>query len=96
MSEPGFIVGNGTEQVSHAATAAKSRSAARSVDSRIMNRRLAGRDRLAWLVALIAIGMVVYLVLPLWALVGAVVMIIGAALLIRRSRRQPSRRSRRR
>jgi predicted ABC-type sugar transport system permease subunit len=57
-----------------------------------MNRRLAGRDRLAWLVALIAIGMVLYLVLPLWALVGAVLMIIGVALLIRRSRRQPSRR----
>ena len=57
-----------------------------------MNRRLAGRDRLAWLVALVAIGMVLYLVLPLGALVGAVVMIIGVAFLIRRSRRQPSRR----
>jgi Flp pilus assembly protein TadB len=57
-----------------------------------MNRRLAGRDRLAWLVAVVAVGMVLYLVLPLWALVGAVVMIIGVPLLIRRSRRQPSRR----
>ena len=57
-----------------------------------MNRRLAGRDRLAWLVALVAIGMVLYLVLPVWALVGAVMVIVGVALLIRRSRRQPSRR----
>jgi Flp pilus assembly protein TadB len=57
-----------------------------------MNRRLAGRDRLAWLVALVAIGIVLYLVLPLWALVGAAVMIIGVPLLLRRSRRQTSRR----
>jgi len=57
-----------------------------------MNRRLAGRDRLARLVAVIAVGIVLYLVLPLWALVGAVVVIIGVPLLLRRSRRHPSRR----
>jgi len=57
-----------------------------------MNRRLAGRDRLAWLVAVIPVGIVLYLVLPLWALVGAVVVIIGVPLLIRRGRRHPSRR----
>src|SRR6478672_3440177 len=49
----------------------------REVDIRTMKRRLVGRDRLAWLVALIALGVVLYLVLPLWVLLAAVLMVLG-------------------
>jgi Flp pilus assembly protein TadB len=53
-----------------------------------MKRRLAGRDRLAWLVAVVAAGAVLYFLVPLWMLVAAIVVAIGAPLFIRRSRRQ--------
>jgi len=48
-----------------------------------MKRRLAGRDRLAWLVAVVSVGVVLYLVLPLWALVVAVVVVVGVPLYVR-------------
>jgi len=57
-----------------------------------MKRRIVGRDRLAWLVALVAVGVVLYLVLPLWVLVVAVVLAVGVPILVRRSRRQHTRR----
>jgi Flp pilus assembly protein TadB len=57
-----------------------------------MKRRLAGRDRLAWLVAVVAVGIVLYFVLPLWVLVTAVVIVAGVPLLIRHNRRSRARR----
>jgi Flp pilus assembly protein TadB len=57
-----------------------------------MKRRLAGRDRAAWLIVLVALAVVLYLVLPLWALVAAVVMLVGLPLLIRQRRRQRAQR----
>jgi Flp pilus assembly protein TadB len=57
-----------------------------------MKRRLGMRDRLAWLVAIIAVGVVLYVVLPLWTLIVAVVVIVGVPVLWRLRRRQLSRR----
>jgi Flp pilus assembly protein TadB len=57
-----------------------------------MKRRLAGRDRAAWLIVLVALAVVLYLVLPLWALVAAVVILVGLPLLIRQRRRQRAQR----
>jgi len=57
-----------------------------------MKRRLGMRDRLAWLIAVLAIGAVLYFLLPLWALIGAIAVIAGVALLLRKQRRQPSHR----
>jgi Flp pilus assembly protein TadB len=57
-----------------------------------MKRRLGMRDRVAWLVAIIAIGIVLYVVLPLWTLIFAVAVIVGVPLLWRLRRRQVSRR----
>jgi Flp pilus assembly protein TadB len=57
-----------------------------------MKRRLVARDRLAWLLAVLAAAAVLYLVLPLWALFAAVVIAVGVPLLIRRNRRQRRRR----
>jgi Flp pilus assembly protein TadB len=53
-----------------------------------MKRRLAGRDRLAWIVAVLAAGAVLYFFVPLWMLVTAVVVAVGVPLLIRHNRRQ--------
>jgi hypothetical protein len=58
----------------------------------MMKRRLAIRDRLAWLVALLALGVVAYVFLPLWVVVAAVVLLLGVPLLLRRSGRSRSRR----
>jgi Flp pilus assembly protein TadB len=57
-----------------------------------MKRRLGMRDRVAWLVAIIAIGIVLYVVLPLWTLIFAVAVIVGVPLLWRLRRRQVARR----
>jgi hypothetical protein len=57
-----------------------------------MKRHLGTRDRLAWLVAVLAIGAVLYFFLPLWVLVGAVVVAVGVPLLVRTKRRQATRR----
>ena len=73
----------------------ESRNVGRYVDINIMKRRLVGRDRLAWLVALVAVGVVLYLVLPIWLLVAAVLTVVGVPLLVRRNRRQRTRRLRR-
>jgi Flp pilus assembly protein TadB len=52
-----------------------------------MKRRLAMRDRLAWVVAVAAVGVAVYLVVPLWATAAAAVLVVGVIALLRRSRR---------
>jgi Flp pilus assembly protein TadB len=52
-----------------------------------MQRRLAVRDRLAWLVALLALGVVAYIVFPLWLVVAAVVVLLGVPVLLRQRRR---------
>jgi hypothetical protein len=57
-----------------------------------VKRRLALRDRAAWFVAVVAVGVVVYLVLPLWVVVAAVVVLIGVPLLARSQKRQRVRR----
>jgi Flp pilus assembly protein TadB len=57
-----------------------------------MKRRLGIRDRVAWLVALVALGVVLYVVLPLWALITAVAVIVGVPVLVRWNRRQPTNR----
>jgi Flp pilus assembly protein TadB len=57
-----------------------------------MKRRPTARDRLAWLVALVAVGAVLYLVLPLWALVTAIVVGIVVPVVLRSRRRQRARR----
>jgi Flp pilus assembly protein TadB len=56
-----------------------------------MKRRLNARDRLAWLVALVAVGAVLYLVLPVWALVAAVAAAVVVPVVVRRSRRERAR-----
>jgi Flp pilus assembly protein TadB len=57
-----------------------------------MKRRLVARDRLAWLVALLAVGAVLYVVLPLWALVAAVLVGVAVPVFVRRRRAERSRR----
>jgi hypothetical protein len=57
-----------------------------------MKRRLALRDRATWCVAGVALAVVVYVFLPIWVVVGAVVVLIGTPLLVRRRRRQHARR----
>jgi len=57
-----------------------------------MKRRLAVRDRLAWVVALLALGIVAYVFLPVWIVVATVVVLLGAPLAHRRSIRARSRR----
>ena len=57
-----------------------------------MKRRLAVRDRLAWVLALVALGVVAYVFLPLWVVVAAVVLLLGVPLLLRRNGRSRSRR----
>jgi hypothetical protein len=57
-----------------------------------MKRRLTARDRLAWLVALVAVGAVLYLVLPLWALVTAIVVGVVVPVVLRSRRRERARR----
>lgn len=55
-------------------------------------RSLTMRDHLAWLVAVIAVGVVLYVVLPLWVLVAAILVVVGVPLARRRKARQRSRR----
>jgi hypothetical protein len=50
------------------------------------------RDRAVWIIATVALGVVVYLVFPLWVVVAASVLIIGLRLLARRAQRQRARR----
>jgi hypothetical protein len=57
-----------------------------------MPRRLAMRDRMVWVIAALALGVVVYVVLPLWAVVTAVALLIGVPLLVRHRKRQRARR----
>ena len=57
-----------------------------------MKRRLAVRDRLAWVLALVALGVVAYVFLPLWVVVAAVVLLLGVPLFLRRNGRSRSRR----
>jgi len=65
---------------------AASRKAAETADSTIMKRRLAIRDRMMWLVALVALGVVAYILLPLWLVVAAVVVLLGVPVLLRQAR----------
>jgi Flp pilus assembly protein TadB len=57
-----------------------------------MKRRLTARDRLAWLVALVAVGGVLYLVLPVWAIVAAIAAGVVVPVVLRRNRRERTRR----
>jgi hypothetical protein len=57
-----------------------------------VKRRLALRDRAAWFVAVLALGVVVYLVFPLWVVVAAVAVLIIVPVLARRQKRQRVRR----
>ena len=57
-----------------------------------MTRRLDPRDRMVWIIAAVALGVIVYLFLPLWAVVTAVALLIGVPLLARRRKRQRARR----
>jgi hypothetical protein len=52
-----------------------------------MTRRLAVRDRLGWMIAAVALGVVVYFVFPTWEVVGAVVLLVGVPVVLRRRRR---------
>ena len=52
-----------------------------------MKRRLAVRDRFVWVVGIMAVGGVVYLVLPIWIIAAALVMMVSVPLVLRRSRR---------
>src|SRR5258707_1765756 len=54
-----------------------SRSELQQADSRAMKRRLVMRDRLAWIVAIAAVGLVVYLVLPIWVIAAAGALGVG-------------------
>jgi Flp pilus assembly protein TadB len=56
-----------------------------------MKRRLAVRDRLVWVIAVVAVGIVVYLVLPTWVIAVAVVLAVGVPVALRRSRRDRAR-----
>jgi hypothetical protein len=57
-----------------------------------MKRRLGTRDRIAWFVAIIGVAIAVYVLMPLWTLIVAVVAIVGVPLVVRMRRRQVSRR----
>jgi hypothetical protein len=46
------------------------------------------RERVAWLVALVAVAIVLYIVLPLWALISAIAVVGGVLIRIRRYRRE--------
>jgi Flp pilus assembly protein TadB len=70
----------------------RSRTRRVEADTRRMKRRLTARDRLAWLVALVAVGAVLYLVLPLWALVTAIVVGVVVPVVLRGRRRERARR----
>jgi hypothetical protein len=56
-----------------------------------MSRRLALRDRMAWIVAALAVAVVAYIFLPKWILVAAVVLLIGIPFAARHRRRQRAR-----
>jgi Flp pilus assembly protein TadB len=56
-----------------------------------MKRRLALRDRMAWIIAALAVAIVAYLFLPKWVLVAGVVLLIGVPALARQRRRQRAR-----
>jgi len=56
-----------------------------------MKRRLAVRDRLAWLIAVVAAAVVLYIVLPLSVLVAAVLVAVAVPLLVRRNRQRSRR-----
>jgi hypothetical protein len=45
------------------------------------------RDRVAWLVALVAVAIALYIALPLWALISAIAVAGGVLIRIRRHRR---------
>jgi Flp pilus assembly protein TadB len=47
---------------------------------------------MVWIIAAVALGVIVYLFLPLWAVVTAVALLIGVPLLARRRKRQRARR----
>ena len=57
-----------------------------------MKRRLTVRDRLAWVVALLTLGVVAYVFVPLWVVVATVVVLVGVSLALRRSSQSRSRR----
>jgi hypothetical protein len=58
---------------------------------KVMKRRLAVRDRLAWLIAIAAAAVGLYIVLPMWMLVAAVLVAIAVPLLVRRNRQRSHR-----
>jgi len=57
-----------------------------------MKRHLAMRDRAIWVIAVVAVGVTVYLVLPIWVIATAAVLLVIVPLLLRRSRRHHARR----
>jgi Flp pilus assembly protein TadB len=69
----------------------RSRSVPLKADTDVMKHRRAMRDRLAWIVALAAIAVVLYIVVPLWVLVVAVAVAIAVPLFLRRNRARSNR-----
>jgi type III secretory pathway component EscV len=57
-----------------------------------MKRRLAMRDRAIWVIAVVAAGVALYVVLPIWVIATAAVLLVGVPLLLRRRRRHHARR----
>jgi hypothetical protein len=57
-----------------------------------MKRRLALRDRAVWLIAAVAVAAVVYLILPIWVLLVAILLLIGVPFVVRHRRAQHARR----
>jgi hypothetical protein len=49
------------------------------------------RDRVAWLIALAALGVVVYFFVPLWVLAAAVLVLVTLPILVRHNRRHARR-----
>jgi Flp pilus assembly protein TadB len=57
-----------------------------------MARRLAMRDRLVWIVVVCAAAFAAYVFLPLWVIIAAAAVLLGAPLVVRRNRRSRARR----
>jgi hypothetical protein len=57
-----------------------------------MKRRLAMRDRAIWVIAIVAAGVALYVILPIWVIATAAVVLVSVPLLLRRRRRHHARR----
>jgi hypothetical protein len=68
-----------------------SRTQTRTADTTAVRRVHSTRDRIAWLIALVALDAVVSRFVPVWIVAAAVVVLVGAPLLIRRHRRHARR-----